>query len=144
MNQDGLFYTVGTAANSLIPVLEDGAPLSVATLRYLPPVLWDLAGAEVLRGPQSLGPGPNGMGGALRLHTAAAGFGHDGTALLEAAGNRTLRAGIAQDFVLLPDELALRFSMYHGESAGDVTNLFNGDEAFGATRRDRYQARLRW
>ena len=144
MNQDGLFHPVGTAANPLIPVLEDGAPLSVATLRYLPPVLWDLAGAEVLRGPQSLGPGPNGMGGALRLHTAAAGFGHDGTALLEAAGNRTLRAGIAQDFVLLPNELALRFSMYHGESDGDVTNLFNADEAFGATRRDRLQARLRW
>lgn len=144
LNQDGLFYTVGTAANPLIAVLEDGAPLSVATLRYLPPVLWDLDRAEVLRGPQLLGPGPNGMGGALRLHTAAAGFGHEGTALLEAAGNRTLRAGIAQDFVVQPDELALRVSMHHGESDGDVTNLDNGDEAFGATRRDRYQARLRW
>ncbi len=144
LNQDGLFYTVGTAANPLIAVMEDGSPLSVATLRYLPPVLWDLERAELLRGPQLLGPGPNGMGGALRLHTAAAGFARDGEALLEAAGNQTLRAGIAQDFVLRPDELALRISVYHGESAGDVTNLFNADEGFGATRRDRYQARLSW
>lgn len=144
LSQDGLFYTVGTAANPLIPVLEDGAPLTVATLRYLPPVLWDLEAAEVLRGPQLFGPGPNGMGGTLRLHTAPAGFDHNGKALLEAAGGRTLRAGIAQDFVLRPDELALRLSMYHGESGGDVTNLVNADEAFGAIRRDRYQARLRW
>ena len=144
LNQDGLFYTVGTAANPLIAVMENGAPLSVATLRYLPPLLWDLERAELRRGPQSLGPGPNGMGGALRLHTAQAGFGNDGKALVEAAGNRTLRAGIAQSFVLRPDELALRISAYHGGSDGDVTNLSNADEAFGATRRDRYEARLRW
>ena len=144
LNQDGLFQTVGTAANPLITVMEDGAPLSVATLRYLPPLLWDLERAELLRGPQFLGPGPNGMGGALRLHTATAGFANEGEALLEAAGNHTLRAGIAQDFVLRPDELALRISVHHGESDGDVTNLFNADEAFGGTRRDRYEARLRW
>lgn len=144
LNQDGLFYTVGTAANPLIAVMEDGAPLSVATLRYLPPLLWDLERAELARGPQLFGPGPNGMGGALRLDTTAAGFASEGNALLEAAGNQTIRAGIAQDFVLRPDELALRISAYHGASDGDVTNLSNADEAFGAIRRDRYQARLRW
>ena len=144
LNQDGLFYTVGTAANPLITVMEDGAPLSVSTLRYLPPLLWELERAELRRGPHLLGPGPNGMGGALELHTTAAGFARDGKALLEAAGHPTLRAGIAQDFVLRPDELALRISAYHDESDGDVTNLSNADDTFGATRRDRYQARLQW
>lgn len=144
LNQDGLFYTVGTAANPLITVMEDGAPLSVSTLRYLPPLLWELERAELRRGPHLLGPGPNGMGGALELHTTAAGFARDGKALLEAAGHPALRAGIAQDFVLRPDELALRISAYHDECDGDVTNLSNADDTFGATRRDRYQARLQW
>jgi outer membrane receptor protein involved in Fe transport len=144
LNQDSLFYAVGTSSNPLIPVLEDGAPLSVSTLRYLPPVLWDVDRVELLRGPQFLGPGPNGLGGALRIYTGPAAFAHDGKAQLEVAQDRTLRAGIAQDFVLRPAELALRVSAYHGESAGEVTNLFNGDDEFAATRRDRYQARLSW
>jgi hypothetical protein len=144
LNQDNLFYRVGTASNPLFTVMEDGAPLSVATLRYLPPVLWDLESVGLLRGPQFLGPGPNGLGGALLLHTAAPGFSRDGKALLEAAADHTFRGGIVQDFVLLPEELALRVSAYHRESEGDVTNLFNADDSFGATRRDRYQARLLW
>ncbi len=144
VNQDGLFYVVGTASNPLIPVLEDGATLSVATLRYLPPLLWDLESVELLRGPQLLGPGPASLSGALRLQTGAPGFSNDGKALLEASENRTFRVGIAQDFVLRPDELALRVAFAHRESDDNVTNLYNGDDAFGATRRDRYQARLIW
>jgi len=144
VNQDGPFYVVGTAANPFITVMEDGAPLSVATLRYLPPVLWDLERAEVLRGPQFLDPGPNGMGGALRLLTVQPGFSIDGKALLEVGENHTVRAGIAQDFALLPEELALRVSFVHRESEGEVANLFNANDAFAATQRDRLQARLSW
>lgn len=144
LNQDSLFYSIGTGSNPLIPVLEDGAPLSVATLRYLPPVLWDLESAELLRGPQFLGPGPGGMGGLLRLHTAPPAFSNGGKALLEVAENRSFRTGITQDFVLLPDELALRLSAYHRQNEGEVTNLFYGDDAFAATARDRYQARWLW
>jgi len=144
LNQDGLFYTVGTAANPLISVMEDGASLSIKTLRYLPPVLWDLERADLMRGPQLFNHGPNAMGGALRLYTPTAGFSNDGEALLEASGYHTLRAGVAQDFVLRPDQLALRISIYHDESDGNVTNLHNMDEDFAATRRDRFQARLVW
>lgn len=144
VNQDGLFYVVGTASNPFITVMEDGAPVSVATLRYLPMVLWDLERAEVLRGPQFLGPGPNGFAGALHLLTAQAGSSQDGKALLELSENRTFRAAIAQDFVLVPEELALRVSVVHRESEGEVTNLFNANEAFAATQRDRLQARLSW
>ena len=144
VSQDSLFYVVGTATNPLITVMEDGAPLSIATLRYLPPMLWDLERAEVLRGPQFLGPGPNGFAGALHLLTAQAGDSQDGKALLEMSENRTFRAGIAQDFVLLPEELALRVAIVHRASEGEVTNLFNANDAFSATQRDRYQARLSW
>ena len=144
LNQDSLFYSVGTGANPLIAVLEDGAPLSSTTLRYLPPTRWDLEGVELRRGPQFLSPGPNAMGGALLLHTGAATFSDHGNALLEAAGKDTFRTGVSQNFMLLPDELALRFSAYHGESDGETTNLYNGDKSFGAMTRDRYQARLLW
>jgi outer membrane receptor protein involved in Fe transport len=144
LNQDSLFYSVGTASNPLLTVMEDCAPLSVATLRYLPPVLWDMESVELLRGPQFLSPGPNGLGGALLLRTAPPAFSRDGKALLEAATDHVFRGGMAQDFVLRPEELALRISAYHREGGGDVTNLFDGDDSFGATRRDRYQARLLW
>jgi outer membrane receptor protein involved in Fe transport len=144
LNQDSLFYSVGTASNPLLTVMEDGAPLSVATLRYLPPVLWDMDRVELLRGPQFLSSGPNGLGGALLFRTAQPAFSSDGKALLEAATDHTFRGGIAQDFVLRPEELSLRVSAYHRMSEGDVTNLFNADDSFGATRRDRYQARLLW
>ena len=144
MSQDGLFYQVGTASNPLITVMEDGASLSVATLRYLPPVLWDLESAEVLRGPQLLGPGPNGFGGALHLMTSKAGYSDDGKAQLLGSENETFRASFAQDFVLRPEELALRVAVLHHESEGEVNNLYNADDAFGATHRDRYQARLSW
>ncbi len=144
INQDSLFYAIGTGANPLISVLEDGAPLSSNTLRYLPPTRWDLESAELLRGPQFLAPGPNALGGALLLHTKSATFSNHGNALLEAAEKNTFRSGVSQDFLLLPDELALRFSAYHGESDGETTNLYNGDKSFGAMTRDRYQARLLW
>lgn len=144
LNQDSLFYSVGTGANPLIAAMEDGAPLSSTTLRFLPPTRWDLEGAELLRGPQFLSPGPNAMGGALLLHTGAATFSSQGKALLEAADKNTFRAGVSQNFLLLPDELALRFSAYHGECDGETTNLYFHDKSFGAMTRDRYQARLLW
>ncbi|MFZ9938501.1 MAG: hypothetical protein ACO3JG_15795, partial [Luteolibacter sp.] len=144
LNQDGLFYSVGTASNPLITVLEDGAPLSTATLRYLPPALWGLESAELRRGPQFLQPGPNALGGSLALQSTPAGFSRYGNASLEAAEHGTSRGGLAQDFTLCPGELALRFSAYHHESDGEVTNLHDGNGEFAATRRCRYQARVLW
>jgi outer membrane receptor protein involved in Fe transport len=59
LSQDNVFGYLGTGSNARITVMQDGASLSPSTLRYLPPLLWDLDGAEVLRGPQSLSHGPN-------------------------------------------------------------------------------------
>ena len=144
LNQDNVFGYVGTGSNSLIAVLEDGAPLSSATLRFLPPVLWNIDHAEVLRGPQSLSHGPNSLGGALLFQTTLPGFSRAGNAMAELAQHSTYRAAINQDFTLLLDELALRFSYLHQESEGEATNRFFDDDEFGATERDRFQARLLW
>jgi outer membrane receptor protein involved in Fe transport len=144
LNQDNVFGYTGTGSNALINVMMDGAPLSSATLRYLPPVLWDLAGAEVLRGPQSLQHGPNAMGGALLLQTRTPGFEAAGTALSEVSEFGGLRFGLAQDFTLLPEELALRVSYLHQQSDGYETNRYSNDDEFGTTRRDDIEARLRW
>lgn len=109
LNQDNVFGYLGTGSNALINVMMDGAPLSPSSLRYLPPVLWDLAGAEVLRGPQSLSFGPNSLGGALLLQPRLPGFDADGKALSEVSEEEGLRLGLAQDFTLLPDGM-LRWS----------------------------------
>ena len=144
LNQDQLFGFSGTSANPLIAVLEDGAPLSTASLRYLPPVVWNLENAEILRGPQSLTHGPNSLGGALLLDTAVPSFSWSGNAVTEVSEFATYRSGIAQDLVLLPDELALRLSYFHQESDGQATNTYRNDDRYGATSRDRFQARLLW
>ncbi len=144
LNQDNVLGYVGTGSNSLIAVIEDGAPLSSNVLRYLPPVLWNLRGVEVLRGPQSLSQGPNSLGGALLLHTRPPGFDHSGSALIEFAEYNTFCAAIDQSLTLIPEELALGFSYHHQESDGQTTNRFFNDDEFGATSRDRYQARLFW
>ena len=144
LNQDNVFGYLGTGSNALINVMMDGSPLSSATLRYLPPVLWDLDGAEVLRGPQSLQHGPNAMGGALLLQTRPPGFEEAGAALSEVSGFGGLRFGLAQDFTLLPEELALRISYLHQQSNGYENNRFFNDDEFGAIRRDDIEARLRW
>jgi outer membrane receptor protein involved in Fe transport len=144
LNQDNVFGYLGTGSNALINVMMDGTPLSPSTLRYLPPVLWDLAAAEVLRGPQLFSQGPNAPGGALLLQTQAPGFDADGKALTEFSQDGGLRFGLAQDFTLLPDELALRVSYLHQQSDGYETNLYFDDDEFGATRRDSLEARLRW
>lgn len=144
INQDNVFGYVGTNSNSLIAVLEDGAPLSSQTLRYLPPTLWDLQGAEILRGPQSLSHGPNSLGGAILFHSTPPAFDFTGKALFEFSEDNTLRTGIAQNLALIPDELALRFTYLHQETDGQATNRFLNDNEYGATSRDRYQAQLLW
>ena len=144
LNQDNVFGYVGTSSNSLIAVLEDGAPLSSQTLRYLPPTLWDLQGVEILRGPQSLSHGPNSLGGALLFHTMTPAFGWSGNAFAEYSEDNTFRAGIAQDFDLIPNELAFRLSYLHQESDGQATNRFLNDDQYGAVSRDRFQGQLLW
>jgi outer membrane receptor protein involved in Fe transport len=144
LNQDSVFGYLGTGSNALINVMTDGASLSPTTLRYLPPLLWDLVSAEVLRGPQSVSQGPNSLGGALRLQSRPPGFDAAGKVLLEVSGYAGLRFGLAQDFSLLPDELAMRVSYLHQQSDGYETNLYSDNEKFGAARRDFLEARLRW
>jgi outer membrane receptor protein involved in Fe transport len=144
LNQDNVFGYLGTSSNSLINVMIDGSPQSPSTLRYLPPVLWDISGAVLFRGPQSLLQGPNTMGGALLLSKDSPGFDSAGKALAEISEDGGVRAALAQDFTLLPEELALRISYTRQQSDARVTNLYDQDEAFGETCRDKIEMRVRW
>jgi len=144
LNQDTFFTNLGTASNSLLVVLEDGMPLSPSTLRYLPPLVWDLESATVLRGPQSLVGGPSALGGSLRLATRSPGFAAGGAALTEFAQDGGLRAGFSQQVVLVPDELAMRLSFQHQQTDGYEDNVFYLDDEFGANDRDALKLSLRW
>jgi iron complex outermembrane receptor protein len=144
LNQDDLFGGLGTGSNALVAVLADGIPLSSATLRFLPPTLWGLAGAEVLRGPQSLSHGPNSLGGALLLHRRQPEFSAQGEALVERAAFGSWRTGLAQDLPLRKEELTLRLTGLRQQSDGAEFNRFNADPAFGATERTDLGTTLLW
>ncbi|PAW63412.1 MAG: hypothetical protein B9S38_17545 [Verrucomicrobiia bacterium Tous-C4TDCM] len=144
MAQDNTVGYAGTDSNPLIQVLDGGLPLSPATLRYLLPTLWDLESATLRYGPQFLGPGPAGLGGAILLERKRPDFTAQGRAMMEAGESGTFRTGIAQNLVLIPEELALRLSFDHQEREGDAENLFFRDESFGATDREGLQAGLLW
>jgi outer membrane receptor protein involved in Fe transport len=144
LNQDNLFGNVTTGANSQIAVLDDGAPLSTATLRYLPPTLWQLGGVEVLRGPQSLSHGPNSLGGAILFHRREPGFARHGRAMTERAEAGGFRASLAQDVSLRPGELALNFSYHHAKTDGEEFNRFYNDRRLGANSREELRATLLW
>lgn len=144
LNQDSFFGNFGTASNPLLVVMEDGVPLSSTTLRYLPPLMWDLESATVLRGPQSLAGGPTALGGSLRLTTTSLGFAARGAALTEFSQEGGLRTGLSQQVVLVPDELALRFSYQHQQSDGYEDNVFYLDDEFGASDRDALKLSVRW
>ena len=144
LNQDSFFGNFGTASNPLLVVMEDGVPLSSTTLRYLPPLMWDLESATVLRGPQSLAGGPTALGGSLRLATTSLGFAARGAALTEFSQDGGLRTGLSQQVVLVPDELALRFSYQHQQSDGYEDNVFYLDDEFGASDRDALKLSVRW
>jgi iron complex outermembrane recepter protein len=144
VSQESFFPVLGNSSSPMIQVLEDGAPLSTTTLRYLPPVLWDRESATVLRGPQSALPGPNSLAGELQIQSTPANGDWSGRALLEAAESDTLRIGAAQNFALIPDQLSARFSYFHQESAGDATNVTLDNDRFAETSRDRYQLQLAW
>lgn len=144
LNQDNLFGHVTTGANAQIAVLDDGAPLSTATLRYLPPTQWQLGGVEVLRGPQSLSHGPNSLGGAILFHRREPGFARRGRAVTERSEPGGFRASLAQDVSLRPEELALNFSYHHAKTDGEEFNRFYNDRRLGAGSRDELRGTLLW
>jgi len=144
MAQDNTVSYLGTGSNPLIQVFEDGIPLSVTTLRYQPPIAWDLGAFAVHYGPQFLGDGPVGLGGKLLLDHKDPEFSNDGHSMIEVDQSGTLRTGIAQNLVLIPNELAIRLSYVHQQSEGDAENLYLRDDSFGAINRDRLQGNLIW
>lgn len=144
LGQEGLFTTLGTNSNPLITATRDGIPLSSHVLTYLPPLVTDLQKLEISKGPQILGPGASSLGGTLRFTSPLPEFSFAGEAALGVAEYGFRRAHIAQNFVILPEELTLRLSSHWEESDGYLENITFGDHQFAATERQRHTASLLW
>lgn len=144
MGQDGILGYLNNGSNPLIAVMENGVPLSVYTVRYLPPPQWNLDRMEVRRGPQLHLTGPNAIAGAVLLDQHVPSLDFQGRMMTEVGEYGTFRNGISQDFVLIPGELGLHASSFNQESDGYETNRFDDDEEYGASRRNRQDIGLRW
>ncbi|RYD34874.1 MAG: hypothetical protein EOP87_08390, partial [Verrucomicrobiaceae bacterium] len=144
LGQESLFSSLGTNSNPLITVTRDGIPLSYNVLTYLPPLVTDLDGLEIANGPQIVTPGASALGGALRFTSPLPQFSFAGEAALSAGDYGFRRAYLSQNLVILPDELALRFSSHWEESDGYLENITYGDHGFAAIERQRHTASLLW
>jgi iron complex outermembrane receptor protein len=144
LGQESMFSTGGTTSNPLITATRDGIPLSYGVLTYLPPLATDLDRLEVANGPQIVAPGASSLGGALRFTSPHPEFSFAGQAALSAGDYGFRRAYLSQNLVILPDELALRFSSHWEESDGHLENITYGDHHFAAIERQRHTATLLW
>jgi len=144
IGQEGLFTRPGTNSNPLIAASRDGIPLSSNVLTYLPPLLTDLDGLDIAKGPQITAPGASSLGGALRFTSPLPEFSFAGQASASVGEFGFQRFHFSQNLVILPDELALRFSSHWEESDGYLENITNDDHEFAATRRQRHTASLLW
>ncbi len=103
---------------------------------------FDLAGIEVLRGPQGVLFGRNVTGGAVVIRTAAP------TDDFEVSGGVAVETGLnyiadlAINVPLMPDVLSARFSTYYNEDEGWFENDFDGSQ-FGGGELRIYRGALR-
>jgi iron complex outermembrane receptor protein len=99
---------------------------------------FDLAGIEVLRGPQGVLFGRNVTGGAVVIRTAAPSdeFEVNGGLAVEGGGAAlNYIADLAVNVPLMPGVLAARFSTYYNEDEGWFENLADGSEFGGGEQR---------
>jgi iron complex outermembrane receptor protein len=84
--------------------------------------LEDLESVEVLKGPQGTLYGGSSIGGLIRYVSKKPSFDWSGEVSAEAGSFDQLNVFAAQNFVLIPDQLALRLSAYDAKSDGWITN----------------------
>jgi iron complex outermembrane receptor protein len=146
MTGDTMFTSLNAGSNPLVIAFENGLPLSPATIRKLPPLMWGLENAAVLRGPQPHLEGPNAMAGAIILDRSPAfsNSAFSGDLWAEAGNYHSLRGGLSASGALVADRLFFKFSTFHEESDGYTTNLNYDDEKTGAHHRDRNELQLAW
>ncbi|HYD71712.1 MAG TPA: TonB-dependent receptor plug domain-containing protein, partial [Candidatus Binatia bacterium] len=106
---------------------------------------FDLAGIEVLRGPQGVLFGRNVTGGAVIIRTAAPSdeFEVSGGLAYEGGGSApNYIADLAVNVPLMPGVLAARFSTYYNEDEGWFENLHDGSD-FGGGEQSIYRGAIR-
>jgi iron complex outermembrane receptor protein len=134
------FTIRGVGINSSIPsvdptvgVFVDGMYLGINSGVVLD--TFDLAGVEVLRGPQGLLFGRNVTGGAVLLRTRAPStesFTFDGKAAVETGLNYYLM-GSASGPLTENGSLAAKLAVYYNKDEGWFENQFNGNDDFGGS-----------
>lgn len=100
----------------------DGAVMSRFGGLRGPMSSWDLAQAEVLRGPQSTAQGRNALAGAIILRSKDPTPEWDGAARLAIGGNDTTIGSVAAGGPLVRDQLAFRVSVDRQYTDGGVYN----------------------
>ena len=84
--------------------------------------LEDLESVEVLKGPQGTLYGGSSIGGLIRYVSKKPSFDWSGETSAEVGSFNQMNVFAAQNFVIIPDQLALRLSGYDAKSAGWITN----------------------
>jgi iron complex outermembrane receptor protein len=103
---------------------------------------FDLAGIEVLRGPQGVLFGRNVTGGAVVIRTAAPSDEFEVSGGLAVETGLNYIADLAVNVPLMPGVLAARFSTYYNEDEGWFENDFDGSQ-FGGGEQRIYRGALR-
>src|SRR5579862_2447507 len=84
--------------------------------------LEDLERVEILKGPQGTLYGGSAIGGLVRYVAKKPAFDYDGEVSAEVGSYYSINLFAAQNAPLIPDKLALRFSVYDSKTDGYVTN----------------------
>jgi len=133
------FSIRGLGINSSIPSIDptvgvfvDGVYMGISAGILFD--TFDLAGVEVLRGPQGLLFGRNVTGGAVVVRTSTPGnaFHADGRVAFESGNN--LIGSFTVSGPLVKDKLAAKIAVYYDDDGGYFTNQFNNNHHFGKSR----------
>ncbi len=119
----------GGGASALASVYVDGSVLSNEAVSDGPLELWDVAQAEILRGPQSTIQGRNALAGAIVLRTQDPTFDWTARARASFADYGATGYGLAGGGPLLQDEIAFRIAAEERRGDGTIWNLTRGEYA---------------
>ncbi|MDO6489239.1 TonB-dependent receptor [Colwellia sp. 6_MG-2023] len=108
----------------------DGVALSEQAQRFALSN-WDVGQVEVLRGPVTTVQGRNSLAGAVLLNTNDPEYYWGGKARLSYGQNNSLQTSVAVTGPLLDDKLAVRFSVDHSSSDGEIINSTLQDKKYG-------------
>ncbi len=116
-------------SGSTINVTVDGASIPPAqSVRTGPTSTWDLAQAEILRGPQSTQRGRNALAGAIVVRTQDPVFAREFKGRADYGSFDETRFAVAGNLPLVEDTLAVRVAAEDYRSDGDIKDRFTGED----------------